>query len=334
MLSSADSLKAPFPWFGGKSRVAHLVWNAFGQVPNYVEPFAGSLAVYLRCPYELSVSTLNDKDAYISNFWRAVQSDPEAVAHYADWPVNENDLHARHIWLVQQKTNLVEQVEGDPHFYDAKIAGWWVWGICCWIGGGFCYGDGPWTSVDGRLVHLGNTGQGVHRKRVHLGTAGKGVHRQRVHMGDAEVSSLTDWMQRLAVRLRRARVANGDWTRVLGPSVTVKNGLTGVFLDPPYSQEERDVDIYREDTQGLSDAVREWSIANGDNPQLRIALCGYEGEHAMPKNWEEVAWKPDGGYGNRRNGRGRENRGRERIWFSPHCLPVADRRGSQIELFS
>ena len=24
------SLKAPFPWFGGKSRAAHLIWERFG----------------------------------------------------------------------------------------------------------------------------------------------------------------------------------------------------------------------------------------------------------------------------------------------------------------
>jgi DNA adenine methylase len=40
-------LRAPFPWFGGKSRAAHLVWAAFGDVPNYVEPFFGSGAVLL-----------------------------------------------------------------------------------------------------------------------------------------------------------------------------------------------------------------------------------------------------------------------------------------------
>jgi site-specific DNA-adenine methylase len=43
-------MKAPFPWFGGKSRAAHLVWERFGNVPNYVEPFAGSLAVLLSRP--------------------------------------------------------------------------------------------------------------------------------------------------------------------------------------------------------------------------------------------------------------------------------------------
>lgn len=31
--------KAPFPWFGGKSKVAAEVWRRFGDVTNYVEPF-------------------------------------------------------------------------------------------------------------------------------------------------------------------------------------------------------------------------------------------------------------------------------------------------------
>lgn len=41
------TLRAPFPWFGGKSRAAPLIWEALGDVRNYVEPFAGSLAVLL-----------------------------------------------------------------------------------------------------------------------------------------------------------------------------------------------------------------------------------------------------------------------------------------------
>lgn len=40
----------------------------------------------------------------------------------------------------------------------------------------------------------------------------------------------------------------------------------------------------------------------------------------MPESWECVAWKAHGGYGSLGEGRGRLNAGRERIWFSPHCL--------------
>ena len=29
-------LRAPFPWFGGKSRAAELIWSRLGEVSNYV----------------------------------------------------------------------------------------------------------------------------------------------------------------------------------------------------------------------------------------------------------------------------------------------------------
>ena len=127
------------------------------------------------------------------------------------------------------------------------------------------------------------------------------------------------WLMELSERLRRVRVACGEWDRILGESVTVKHGITGVLLDPPYSSEEHDV-TYSADSGDVATKVRDWAIANGDNPALRIALCGYDGEHPMPKNWEPLAWKARGGYGSQAQGRGRDNAKRERVWFSPHCL--------------
>lgn len=94
-------LKAPFPWFGGKSRASGIIWDALGDVANYVEPFAGSLAVLLARPAPPRIETVNDKDAYVCNVWRALAKDPDQVAHHADWPVNETDLLARHRWLVE-----------------------------------------------------------------------------------------------------------------------------------------------------------------------------------------------------------------------------------------
>ena len=312
-------LQAPFPWFGGKSRAADLIWPRFGDVPNYVEPFAGSLAVLLARPHAPQIETVNDKDGFIANFWRAVQADPKAVAHHADWPVNENDQHARHVWLVGQRETLTARLEGDPDYYDPKIAGWWVWGICCWIGAGWCSGDGPWRVDDeGQLVHLGDAGQGVHRKLVHLGDAGQGVHRKRVHLGSAGQG---EWFAALADRLRHVRVCCGDWSRVCGPTPTVKQGVTGVLLDPPYGATAgRHDDLYVEDSGTVAEDVRQWAIAHGGDERLRIALCGYEGEHAMPDGWTPVGWKAHGGYGSQGEGRGRANAAREVIWFSPHCL--------------
>ncbi|NBW12396.1 MAG: DNA adenine methylase [Caulobacteraceae bacterium] len=182
--------KSPYPYFGGKSRCAPQVWRALGNVTNYVEPFFGSGAVLLARPdahahnAQWPKETINDKDGMVSNFWRALQADPDAVAHHADWPVNENDLHARHWWLVNRLPHLTAQLEGDPDYFDAKAAGWWVWGMACWIGSGFCSGKGPWQAVDGRLVRLRNNGRGVNRQLPHLGNNGQGVNRQLPHLGN------------------------------------------------------------------------------------------------------------------------------------------------------
>jgi DNA adenine methylase len=134
--------------------------------------------------------------------------------------------------------------------------------------------------------------------------------------GEVQTQGLYTYMLELAARLRRVRVCCGDWKRVLTPSVTTYIGKTAVFLDPPYDHELRER-CYSED-HNVSGDVREWAIANGDNPDFRIALCGYDGEHAMPGSWDCVAWKAHGGYS--RSERGIKNRAKERIWFSPNCL--------------
>ena len=226
--------------------------------------------------------------------------------------MNEADQHAIHLWLCSRE-EFRERMKTDPEYYDAQIAGRWVWGQCIWIGSGWC-------SV--KLPHLGDAGKGVHRKLPHLGTAGTGVHRQLPHLGNAGTGEgpIYQYMRQLAARLRRVRVCCGDWSRVLGPSVTFKHGITGVFLDPPYSAEAgRDNGLYAEESLDVAHAVRKWAIANGDNRDLRIALCGYENEHEMPASWECVAWRAMGGY-SAQNAVANENPAKERIWFSPHCL--------------
>ena len=338
--SGRAPIKAPFPYFGGKSRVAAAVWERFGDAGNYVEPFAGSLAVLLGRSHPARIETINDLDASIANFWRAVQADPDAVAQWADWPVNEVDLYARHLWLVNQGRALVNPaaLEADPDYYDAKVAGWWVWGISQWIGSGWCAarganpaaadaageqgGDGnTGRGVHRQLPHL-NAGMGVHRQLPHLGDAGMGVHRKLPHLGDAGRGEfLAGYMRALQERLRGVRVCCGNWDRVLGPSPTTNLGMTAVFLDPPYSHAERQGGLYAVETD-VAAAVRVWAIANGDNPLLRIALCGYFEEHDadIPATWERMAWKAQGGYGNRGTGRGRENAAREMIWFNKSCI--------------
>lgn len=338
---SKMALKAPFPWFGGKSRVAHVVWERFGNTVNYVEPFAGSLAVLLGRPGPAPRNeTVNDRDCFISNFWRAVQHDPEAVAHWANWPVNEADLHARHQWLHQQE-DFISTMHSDPDHYDVKIAGWWVWGISLWIGGNWCavekngvHAQRLWQGRpnlnSGRCgvqlyAHCRRRpqskagGSGIHRRLPdisgHGGASGRGVHAKYARNLEAYMIALRD-------RLRMVRVCCGDWTRILGPSPTVCIGMTAVFLDPPYGDQGRDA-VYNHDSYSVAGDVRTWCVEHSNDKKLRIALCGYEGEHNELEGlgWSKVAWSAGGGYGARN--KENQNRKLERIWFSPACLDPA-----------
>lgn len=298
-------LIAPFPWFGGKSSVADEVWRRFGSVANFVEPFFGSGACLLARPNVVGFETVNDFDGLLTNAWRALQIDPAAVAHHANWPVSECDLHARHYWLLGQRESITARLMGDPDYFDAKAAGWWLWGISSWIGSGWCSGDGPWyVSEQGELVD--------DRQLPHL-SAAQGINRK-----------LEDYFQTLSDRLRGVRVACGDFERVLGPSVTTGIGTTAVFLDPPYDTDSADChDAYSTGEAGTAERARQWAIANGSNPSFRIALCGYMGEHdddMIGAGWTAFQWKARGGYGNQGSGRGRENAKREVIWFSKYCL--------------
>jgi hypothetical protein len=64
----------------------------------------------------------------------------------------------------------------------------------------------------------------------------------------------------------------------------------------------------------------QWAVANGDNPMLRIAICGYDDGRDVPDGWSVYRWKARGGYGSQGNGTGRENAKRETIYYSPHCI--------------
>jgi hypothetical protein len=185
------------------------------------------------------------------------------------------------------------------------------------------------TVGGGKRQQIKRGGNGVHQSvqevRPHLQRGGQGVTQEAI-------GPLAAYFEALAARLRRVRVCCGEWDRILGPSPTTKIGLTGVFLDPPYDmrivQDRAGSDgnaptdvLYNEHDNELSKKVVAWAIEHQNDPLLRIAVCGYEGEHVFPSSWECVPWKANGGYGNQSGTtKGKENAGRERIWFSPHCL--------------
>ena len=315
-------MKAPFPYFGGKSKAAPLIWSRFGDgLGNYVEPFFGSGAVYLNRPDAFDGwATLNDLSGHVTNFWRAMAADPDAVARAADWPIHECDLHARHLWLVTHHQRLADRLAADPAYYEAQAAGWWAWGACLWIGSGWCAGDGPWHAEPDEegvpVLVNGDGGTGIARQLPHLGNGGTGIARQLPHLGDGgrgdRLAWLTDWFRQIQALLRDARIACGSWERICSPGTMTRNGPCAVLLDPPYSLTKA---VYAQDSSTVSGDVREWCKANGSNPLLRIALCGHAGEgheELEAMGWTVETWDKSGGY------QGADDR--ERIWFSPACI--------------
>ena len=128
-------LTAPFPYHGGKSRAAPEVWRRFGPVHSLIELFGGSLAVLLGCPWgQRPREIANDIDGLVVNFFRAVRGDPERAAYYADWPTTHLDLIARKRYCLERLAELQERLAADDEYFDAKIAGYWVWCVSNDIG--------------------------------------------------------------------------------------------------------------------------------------------------------------------------------------------------------
>jgi DNA adenine methylase len=301
--SAVRALQMPFPYFGGKAPIAAVVWERFGQVRHYVEPFCGTAAVLLGCPTPAAVETINDVDGLLVNVLRALKADPQGVAVYAQDNVSELDLVARHDWLVAQAPALTAQLAADPSFYDVRAAGWWIWGKSSWIGSGWCTPH-PDGTVPRQLPHLSHTGSGVHA-----------VARRKT-------AALVESLRRLQQRLRRVRICCGDWTRIVTPTVLEGSGRpVGVFLDPPYRHADRERQLYAHDPD-MAAEVRAWALAHGERLHLRIALCGYRGAYEMPETWTAYRWQTRGGYAHQgTNGRGLQNSQRECVWFSPGCQP-------------
>jgi hypothetical protein len=176
--------KAPFPWFGGKSKAAALVWSLLGDVDHYCEPFAGSLAVLLNRPHPCNrgyySETVNDLDGFVCNAWRAITASPNETADAASWPVSEADKSARQIALLRWRDEkMLELLAGDPLWHDSVMAGWWLWAVAVQIGA--FVGDDAWTADPrtGRIIKQPRGTRrepGVSRGLPHISDDGRGVN--------------------------------------------------------------------------------------------------------------------------------------------------------------
>ena len=203
---SNTPLTAAFPYPGGKRGAAAKVWERFGVVENYIEPFAGSLAVLLANPNGAAQREIvGDLDGMVTNAWRAIRHAPEETAWWACYPSSHLDLIARKAWLLKELPQLVESLVGDPFYYDSQLAGWWLWCVSNSIDLKIGEGDesaipfvgaqqagkgvSAQRNMDTSIPHVKDSGgQGVQAQRkdtatsrphVEYGASGQGVQMQR-----------------------------------------------------------------------------------------------------------------------------------------------------------
>ena len=76
--------------------------------------------------------------------------------------------------------------------------------------------------------------------------------------------------------------------------------------------------------------VQAWCAENGNDPKLRIVLCGHAGEHdaLLSKGWHLRTWTARKGYAQTEEAV--QNSKDETLWCSPHCVPVSP----VLDLFS
>ncbi len=76
-------VKPPFPYFGGKQRIADQLVQMFPEHDGYIEPYAGGLSVLLAKPVS-STEIINDLNSYLVTFWRVLRDNPNDLKQMCD----------------------------------------------------------------------------------------------------------------------------------------------------------------------------------------------------------------------------------------------------------
>ena len=300
----------PTKYHGSKQRWADDVWEKFGDVDVFVEPFCGSAAVWLNCPYNIPTVFLYDVSGLICNYLRAVKHNPDAVIDHSVHPIVHQDLNARTAWLTEWEKENAEKMNTDPHWYDPQAAGWWWWVQEITIHG---HNRQKYRNIPRRS---GNPGL---RHRLSNGTPMAVREGLRVRL--------------LAVRdkLSMAAIINRSWEFAVRPAGLYLTRAydkyptpRAVFLDPPYKS--RWQGIYKGQVPQVAHDSYAWAVQNGDNPRLRVAYCCGSDDFECPDGWTTIGPHQYPGCRN-------ENEG-EVIYFSPACLGELDyKNNSQRSLF-
>lgn len=195
-----STARSPFPWFGGKQKLADAILALFPAHNVYVEVFGGGGSVLLsKAPGALDV--YNDLDDGLVNFFRCLRDRPDELV-----PLLELTPYARSEWEEARET--WKSIEDDVE----RARRWYV--IAAGSFAGFAASD---NGAAGR-------GWGGERLgRMHLSRA-------------ASTANRVDHIWRFVDRLRLVQIENLDWRSCLDRY----DDLDALFyLDPPYVPETR-----------------------------------------------------------------------------------------------
>ena len=289
-----------FPYIGGKYTIAPEINRRFDEIDTRIDAFTGSSSWILASP-PVKHEIVNDLDGYVVNYLRAVKYAPEEVARHLDFPRAELELIAYHHYTRDKFPELVARLGGDPDYYDPILAARWAY-VMAHKYDPSLNKSGGWLVHDGRLIYERGAGRirGSLNSRPSL--LARLVKERRV----------SEYVAALSERLRNVCIFWNDFEVVAGKAKQPELGVVGILLDPPYPRHLHNYD-YDTDGADVWHRAARWAVANGDNPRLRIAVCGYndaDSDALFPSGWARFVW--------RRSGIGK-NKDRECVWFSPHC---------------
>jgi site-specific DNA-adenine methylase len=283
-----------FPYIGKKLLIAKKIWRLFGNVDIYIEPLCGSSSVFLGRPTRKNnaIEIINDNNGLVANFWRAMKYDAQGVAQLCDEPMSELDYHARWKYIKDRATpELVELLNSDPEFYDTKIAGYW----------GYCMNSSIMNHTSKLTTNAKNPPK--MNSKPALG---------KRNLSSEDSTRIQQSSAAIQARIRKTRIACGDWKRVLTPNITqnsVGDKSVGIYFDPPYLNKEH---LYNSKAD-ISGDVRKWCIENYCE-RFKIIISGYEKEHdeLLKYGWHKKLGKSvmSGMMSRRKN--------LERLWCSPN----------------
>ena len=196
---------SPFPWFGGKQRLADDILALFPEHDAYVEVFGGGGSVLLsKAPATLDV--YNDVDDGLVNFFTVLRDEPERLV-----PLLELTPYARSEWLRCRETwrDIADPIERARRWYVVVSQSF-----------------GGMVARDARGADRRDTGRGWGGERL-----------GRMHLSRAaSTANRIDHVWRFVERLRLVQIENLDWRACLE---RYDSPTTLFYLDPPYIHSTR-----------------------------------------------------------------------------------------------